>query len=181
MEQAQLVYGKIVQGYYGLFKSNPKGSGGIVFVYALDEAHRYDEEWLTKTATRISDMKESVKANPDKGGFLGTIARLFNLENNFFISSILEKRKVQFLPEDCRELMQTLQHDSSHFCLKLGETLNDGAEAWCATMSLWDQSKLPNAQIPPNRIIPLLFTEQPSGYGDVDDAAQLIPPAYYTK
>jgi len=37
------------------------------------------------------------------------------------------------------------------------------------------------AQIPHNKIIPFLLTEEPKGYGGISDEAQLIPPAYYTK
>lgn len=183
LEQAPLVYGKVVQAHYALFKSNPKNKdgAGIVFLYALDDAHRYDEEWLTKTANRISEMKASVENQGNTGGLLGTISKLFGLEDNFIISSILKKKKFQFLPEDCRSFMKVLCNDKSRFCLKVSDSLSDGAEAWCATYSLWDQSKLPMAQIPHNRIIPLLLTDQPQGYGGIDDAAQLIPPTYYTK
>jgi len=185
LEQAPLVYGRVVQAHHALFKSNPKNKdgGGIVFLYALDDAHRYDEEWLAKTANRISEMKESAQNQPDTT--VEKIFRLLGLKDNFIYSitvgSAQEKKKVNFLPEDCREFIRTLCLDTSKFSFKLGESLSGGADAWCATYSLWDQSKLPMAQIPFNRIIPFLLTDQPQGYGGIDDAAQLIPPAYYTK
>jgi len=64
----------------------------------------------------------------------------------------------------------------------MGETIGEDATAWCATYSLRDQNKLPMAQIPHNRIIPFLLTEEdPKGHNGISDVAQLIPPAYYTK
>ena len=182
LEQAQLVYGRVVQAYTPLFSPNPgnKDGGGIMFVYALDETHRYDEEWLAKAANRISDMKESVVDNKPKG-LLATLIRLFGLEENIFLSSYMEKQRVNVAPEDCRHLMGLVCNDKSSFCLKLPETLSDGVTAYCATYTLWDQNKLPMAHIPLNKIIPLLLTDQPQGYGGLDDAAQLIPPAYFTK
>jgi len=182
LEQAPLVYGKVIQAHNALFKSNPKNKdgAGIVFLYAVDDAHRYDEEWLNKTATRIKDMRNAVNENEPQG-FLYTLIRLLQLENNFFVSSHLQKERLKVIPEDCRTLIGQLCNDRSSFCLRLDDTLSDGAEAWCVTYSLWDQSKLPMAQIPHNRILPLLLTDQPEGYGGMDDAAQLIPPAYYTK
>jgi hypothetical protein len=182
LEQAPLVYGRVVQAHTSLFAPNPnnKDGGGIMFVYATDDAHCYDEEWLAKTAARISDMKASVVENKPKG-ILMMLLRLFNLEDNIFVSSYLEKQRVKIAPEDCRNLMGRVCNDRSSFCLKLPETLSDGATAYCATYTLWDQSKLPMAHIPLNKIIPLLLIDQPLGYGGLDDAAQLIPPTYFMK
>ena len=185
LEEAPLVYGKVVQAHYTLFTPNPKNKdgAGIVFLYAKDDAHCYDDEWLTNTVNRILEMVESAKNQPETK--TEKIARLLGLKNSFLFSMTVgskeEKKKVQFLPEDCRELIQILSSDTSRFCLKLGPSLSDGADAWCGTYALWDQSKLPMAQIPQNRIIPLLLTYQPQGYGGIEDDAQLIPPAYYTK
>ncbi|MDR0232680.1 MAG: hypothetical protein LBI82_11260 [Dysgonamonadaceae bacterium] len=185
LETAPLVYGRVVQAHSALFKSNPKNKSGagIVFLFALDDAHRYDEEWLAKTANRIAEMKESVINQPDS--MMEKICSSLNLDNNFLFSitigSMMEKKKVKFLPEDCRSFIRTLCNDSSTFGYKLGESLSDGADAWCATFSLHDQSKLPMAQIPQNRIIPFLLSEEPQSFRGVSDVAQLIPPAYYMK
>ena len=183
LEQAPLVYGKVVQAHHALYEANPKNKdgGGIVFLFALDDAHRYDEEWLTKTAQRISEMKESFLDKPKT-----TAEKIFSflkLDDNLLFSltigSMLEKKRAKFLPEDCRDFIRILSMDSSTFGLQLGETLNDGAVAWCATYSLWDQSKLPMAQIPHNKIIPFLLIGDPKG--NISNEALLIPPAYYTK
>ena len=185
LEQAQLVYGRVVQAHNALFRSDPKNKSGcgIVFLFALDETHRYDEEWLSKTANRISDMKETLKSQPP--GTMEKICHLLKLDDNFLFSitigTKIEKEKAKILPEDCRDFIRTLCLDGGSFGFKLGETLSDGADAWCATYSLWDQSKLPNAQIPHHRIIPFLLTTLPEGLMGIDEAAQLIPPAYYTK
>jgi len=185
LENAPLVYGRVVQAHSALYQSNPKNKdgGGIVFIYALDDAHRYDEEWLAKTANRISEMKDSYDNQPE--GMMEKILRFLKLSDGLLytitVGNMIEKKKAKSLPEDCRDFIRTLSNDSSSFGLKLGESLNDGADAWCATYSLGDQNKLPMAQIPHNKIIPFLLTENPKGYGGVSDVAQLIPPVYYTK
>ena len=182
VEQAQLVHGRVVQAHSALFVPNPKNKdgAGIMFIYALDDAHRYDEEWLAKAASRILDIKATVDENEPQG-ILYTLIRLMSLENNFFVSSYLRKQRLKAAPEDCRGLMSAVCNDKSSFCFRLPETLSDGATAYCATYSLWDQSKLPMAHIPLNKMIPILLTDQPEGYGGIDDAALLIPPDYYTK
>jgi hypothetical protein len=182
LEQAPLVYGRVVQAHNSLYNPNPKNKAGagIMFVYALDDAHRYDEAWLAKAASRILDMKASVNENEPKG-FPFSLIRLFNLESNFFVSSYLKKQQLKVVSEDCQALMSSVCNDRSSFCLRVPETLSDGVKAYCATYDLWDQSKLPLAHIPLNNIIPLLMIDQPEGYGGLGDAAQLIPPAFFTK
>ena len=180
LEDAPLVYGRVVQAHSALFKSDPKNKNGcgIVFLYALDDAHRYDEEWLAKTANRISNMKETVNNQPETG--VEKFARLLGIKDNFIYSMTIglkqERKKAMILPEDCREFIQTLCLDGGSFHFKLGETLSDGADAYCTTFSLWDQSKLPMAQIPHKRIIPFLLTDN-----HLTDDAALIPPVYYVK
>ena len=189
LEQVSLVYGKVVQANSALFKpceDEDNDGGGIVFLFALDAAHRYNEEWLTKTAERISEVKESVPELPETT--TEKIFRLLGLKNSFLyditIGSKQEAKKFEFLPEDCREFIGILSNDSSSFCLPVGKTLNEeGADAWCATLSLDDQRQLPFSQIPHNQIVPLLLTEPPKkkDFGGMDDYALLIPPTYYTK
>ena len=182
LEQAKLVYGRVVQALSTLYVPNPnnKDGAGIMFVYAVDDAHRYDEEWLAKASSRILDMRAIVDENEPKG-LLYSLIRLMDMEKNFFVSSYLNKQRLKAAPDDCRSLMGAVCNDKSSFCFRLPETLSDGATAYCATYPLWDQSKLPMAHIPLNNIIPFLLTDQPEGYGGLDDAVQLIPPAYFTK
>jgi hypothetical protein len=144
LELAPLVYGRVVQAHHGLYDPNENTDhAGIVFVFALDDAHRYDEAWLAKTAERISEMKEG-----------GTV------------------------PPDCRKFIETLRDDRSYFCVKLGDSLNEGADAWCATYWLREQKQLPLGYIPHCRIIPFLLSTLPT-HNNVE--IELIPPAYYTK
>ena len=181
LETAPLVYGKVVQAFWQLFKpltGKKNDGGGIVFLFALDDAHRYDEEWLTKTAGRISELKDLVNNQPE--GILEKICGFLNFDN-FIIRGIITKKKLKVIPEDCKKFIGTLCDDSSTFGFKLPESLSDGADAWCATYSLYDQNKLPFSHIPHNRIIPFLLSEVPQSYRGVSDTAQLIPPAYYTK
>jgi len=94
---------------------------------------------------------------------------------------MLEKKRVKFLPKDCQDFILSLSNDASSFCYKLGESLSDGADAWCATFKLSNQNKLPMAQIPHNKIVPFLLSEQPKQKWSISDTVLLIPPAYYTK
>jgi hypothetical protein len=142
---APIVYGYVVQANSALWYPGEDRSGaGIVFVFALDEAHRYDMEWLAATAKKISAMKESVD-----------------------------------VPKDCRKFIDTLRNDRSYFCFKLGESLNDGAEAWCATYTWYNQTLLPGNRIPATRIIPFLLLEEPEQ--DQFVRFEIIPAGYYTK
>ncbi|MDR1200076.1 MAG: hypothetical protein LBL58_00405 [Tannerellaceae bacterium] len=144
LELAPLVYGRVVQAFNALYDPNENtDNAGIVFVFALDDAHCYDEAWLAKTAERISEMKEG-----------GTV------------------------PPDCQKFIETLRDDSSYFCVKLGESLSEGADAWCATYWLKKQSQLPLGYIPHCRIIPFLLSTLPT-HNNVE--IELIPPDYYSE
>jgi hypothetical protein len=147
MENATLVYACVVQAHQMLWEPQKDDyAAGLVFVFALDDAHRFNIEWLRGKAKEIGEMKESAS-----------------------------------VPADCREFIETLRNEQSEFCFPLGESLNEGADAWCATfMQLDKQSKqLPLGYIPHNRIIPFFLTEKPVYNRSAD--IQLIPPAYYTK
>jgi hypothetical protein len=187
LELAPLVYGRVVQAYWDLFKPGVKDEDprGIVFLYALDDAHRYNEEWLAKTANRISEMKAI--SNKPLEGLLGMANKMFDMESKMFLSSFIESQRVKTLPEDCRKFILKLRNDRSSFCVKLGETLSEGADAWCATYTLFKSSELPNSRIPYNRIIPFLLSDAPV-YTRLAGILlnkianiQLIPPEYYTK
>jgi len=82
-------------------------------------------------------------------------------------------------PKDSRKFIDTLRNSQSYFCFKLGDSINEGANVWCATYTLDKQSYLPLNYIPANRIIPFLLIE----LSEENQFAQLeiIPAAYYTK
>jgi hypothetical protein len=148
MEKAVLVYGCVVQAHSLLWEPQKKddSSVALVLVFALDDAHRFDIEWLQRKAGEIKAMKDGAP-----------------------------------VPADCRKFIETLQDDSSLFCFQLGESVSEGADAWCATcMNISEQSKqLPLGYIPYNRIIPFFLMEKPVNKRLVD--MQLIPPACYMK
>ena len=178
LETATLVYGKVVQASGGMFKSDPKGTGALVILYALDEAHRYDREWLTKTAERIYELKKEFQNKPKTGvqKFAGMLGMGDNILYNLTIGNAQDKKKSEYLPEDIRGLIRCIALDGGSFHIKVGASLAGGAEAWCGTLEfIEDQKKLPFAKIPDNRFIPLLIA------GDDSDDVQLIPPRYYTK
>ena len=56
---APLLYGAVVQANSGLWLPGREDDLPAVFVFALDRTHIYDIEWLTATAEKISEMKES--------------------------------------------------------------------------------------------------------------------------
>jgi hypothetical protein len=192
LENAPLVYGKVVQANSALFTPNEDsiGSTGIVFVFALDEAHRCDEAWLTKTAKRISEMREQVDKNEPKD-ILYMIYGLLDSDNKGFFAKMKESKKLEIIPQDCRPLIKALRDVHSSFCFPLSESLNEGADAWCVTFWLDKPSKLPFTFIPYSRIIPFIVTGTPvqkcvtSIIGSLlsKDGAnlRLIPPTYYLK
>jgi hypothetical protein len=178
LELAPLAYGRVVQAHRSLFKPGKEGNrAGIVFLFALDDEHRYNQEWLAKTAGRILQMKESVDNQPKN--IWDTVCGMFDLEKKALIAHFMEAKRLKCIPEDCRKFIGALRNDSSYFCFPLGQSLSDGADAWCATYTLDKQSNLPMSCIPPNRIIPFLLSEPPKK--NQFAAIQLIPPAYYTK
>ena len=191
LETAPLVYSRVVQAHYALFspQKDDFGATGMVLVFALDEAHRYDEQWLEKTANRISEMKEDSENNTKD--FLHTICRIFELGKSGIMASILESKELKCVPEDCREFIKTLRNSQSSFCFPLGNSLSDGADAWCVTCWIDKPSRLPLSQIPYSRIIPLVVPGQLKEYKarsaagvllNLDkDTTKLIPPTYYTK
>lgn len=141
---AKIVYGAVVQAHSDLWEPGTGGPMAAVFVFALDDAHMYDQEWLRKTAENISKMKESVD-----------------------------------IPKDSREFIETLRDDQSIFCFKLGESLSEGADAWCVTYAIDKQVNLPDRCLPACRILPLMLLDYPE-YNQVADI-ELIPAKYFTK
>lgn len=56
---APMIYGAVVQANSDLWLPGKESFLPAVFVFALDSAHIYDVEWLTATAEKISEMKDS--------------------------------------------------------------------------------------------------------------------------
>ncbi|MDR1499991.1 MAG: hypothetical protein LBI58_03325 [Tannerellaceae bacterium] len=177
LEGAPLVYGRVVQANTSLYKPGSGGRAGIVFLFATDDRHRYDKEWLRATADRISGIKESVDKRPRD--IWDKVIDTFDMEKNVIISHFIKARRLKGVPEDCRKLIASLRDYTSYFCLPLAGSLGQGATAWCATYTLEKQSSLPLGCIPQDRIIPFLLSEPPRK--DQFAAIQLIPPSYYTR
>ncbi len=93
------------------------------------------------------------------------------------IISALKEAEDSEIPDDHKELIHTLRDDQSMFCFKLGKSLIQEADVWCATYAFQRQSDLPNMCLPTDGIVPFLLTEQPrEGYG-VQFA--MIPSVHY--
>jgi len=73
MANAPIVYGAVVQAHYLLFEPGNNERMGVVFVFAMDEKHMYDQEWLRETAEKISAMKESGLVPEDNQKFIKTL------------------------------------------------------------------------------------------------------------
>ncbi|MEY8295350.1 hypothetical protein AAK943_00145 [Emergencia timonensis] len=67
---APLLYGAVVQANSGLWLPGREDDLPAVFVFALDRTHIYDVEWLTATAEKISEMKESPNVPADCREFI---------------------------------------------------------------------------------------------------------------
>lgn len=83
------------------------------------------------------------------------------------------------VPEDNKKLIKDLQNDQSMFCHKVGASLTGDTEAWCATVTIEDQRKLPNNCLPPTKILPMLLLEEPKENRFIQ--LKLIPASYFTK
>lgn len=71
---APVVFTAVVQAYNALWSPGPSDdSMGAVFVFAQDQAHRYDVAWLKSTAKAISDMKEGADVPDDCRKFIDTL------------------------------------------------------------------------------------------------------------
>lgn len=57
MANAPLIYGAVVQANSDLWLPGNSEFYPVVVVFALDDAHMHDVEWLTQTAKKISEMK----------------------------------------------------------------------------------------------------------------------------
>jgi len=60
------------------------------------------------------------------------------------------------VPEDCKKMIEILNDDLSIFCFKIGNSLCNGIETWCATVNI-NQTLLPNRSLPSDGVIPLLL------------------------
>lgn len=56
---APLIYGAVVQANHALWLPGKEEFIPAVFVFALDDTHIYNVEWLTETAKKVSEMKKS--------------------------------------------------------------------------------------------------------------------------
>jgi hypothetical protein len=70
---APLVYGAVMQAHHSLYVPGDNEGAGIVFIFALDDAHRYDIEWLTRTVERILLLKKSPDIPSDSTKFIKTL------------------------------------------------------------------------------------------------------------
>lgn len=65
------------------------------------------------------------------------------------------------VPADCQEFIHILRDDQSEFCFPLGDSLADGADAWCVTFKFHKQTILPGNRLPEDGIVPFLLEARP--------------------
>ena len=74
LSKAPIVYGAVVQANSYLFEPGQDiFSVAAVFVFALDEAHIYNIEWLRETADKIAEMKKEGSAFGDMADLLSSL------------------------------------------------------------------------------------------------------------
>ncbi|NDV68012.1 hypothetical protein [Dysgonomonas sp. 25] len=83
------------------------------------------------------------------------------------------------VPEDCKRLIKALRDHQSVFGYKLGDTLADGADLWCATFAVDNQALLPDKRLEEGCVVPFLLLEQPRDNRGIE--LELIPAEFYTK
>jgi hypothetical protein len=72
--EAPLIFAAVVQAHGLLWKpGNVKGAKGMVFVFATDDAHRYDLAWVKGLSKKIFDLKESADVPADSKKFIQTL------------------------------------------------------------------------------------------------------------
>ncbi|NDW19737.1 hypothetical protein D0T53_12565 [Dysgonomonas sp. 216] len=70
---ASVIYGAVVQAHYSLYEPGNNDMAAMVIVFATDEKHIHDIEWLNATARKISEMKESGDVPRDCVKFITTL------------------------------------------------------------------------------------------------------------
>ncbi len=93
------------------------------------------------------------------------------------VDRIIEMKNFDRVPIDCQELIENIRDDMSEFCFPLGNSLSDGADAWCATYKFAKQSLLPGKCLPSNGVLPFLL-EKPPRYNRLVQF-KMIPSIYY--
>jgi hypothetical protein len=71
---APIVFTDVVQAHGALWKAGPSGGMmGAVYVFATDEAHRYDVQWAKTISAKISELKHSGTVPADCKRFIDTL------------------------------------------------------------------------------------------------------------
>lgn len=73
LPDAKIIYGAVVQAHSALWESRKGGSVAAVFVFAMDDKHMYDQEWLLDIASKISELKQSNDVPKDNEKFIKTL------------------------------------------------------------------------------------------------------------
>jgi hypothetical protein len=73
LAEASLVYGAVVQAEHNLWKPGQCMYINAVFVYATDEAHKYDVVWLNRIAREILLLKKSNEVPQDMVQLVNTL------------------------------------------------------------------------------------------------------------
>lgn len=133
-----LVYGCIVQANNCLFKADYTGNNfnvPAVVVFAMDEKHRTDAEFLKQIAAKLCDYKDVAgdqrSASPN-------------------------------IPDDCRDIIRNLFDVMSQFCLPVPESLAGNADVWCATCLISDAKYIPYKRAPKDKLLPFIVKTPPN-------------------
>ncbi|WP_313529387.1 hypothetical protein [Anaerotignum sp.] len=131
-------------------------------VFALDDKHKYDVDWLKETAKKIDQMRKNESVPEDCREFIDMLQ--------------LEQQQLCFATGS--ELAGgELMHFHSEMCFQLGSSLVQDANAWCVLYKFKTQDLLPSNRLPEDGIVPFLLLTPPKKKTPIHFAE--IPSKYY--
>lgn len=135
--EGQIIYAGVIYAPDEAWKGGKHEDDGhyIVCLYALDEKHIRNVEWLQKVSAVLRSMYEGK----------------------------------QPVTPDCEKIMDMIEDESNWECMKLPESLAEGADGHVYRHVVFDK-ELPKGYLPNNGIIPIFYRE---------GATQGIPAEFY--
>lgn len=173
------------------FKHTPRNPEGEFFRATAGKAPLVGKDkWIENMRNVPLVYAKAVQANtalwaPGKGKdlpgafvFAASGAHAYDIEWLIRVAEALaEMKKAGSAPQDAAELVKALITNKRYFCYKIGASISEGADAWCATYDIGSQADLPNSHLPKDGILPFLLTEPPQH--DKFIKFTMIPQSFY--
>lgn len=157
------------------YRSTPRSTESCFFRDVAGKAPFFGrEKWREKYANAPMIYGAVVQANsdlwlPGTGEYLPAVfvfaldgPHIYDVEWLRDTAEKISEMKVSgAVPADCQEFIHILRDDQSEFCFPLGDSLADGADAWCVTFKFHKQTILPGNRLPEDGIVPFLLEARP--------------------